>query len=257
MSDKLHFDDRHILVTGASTGIGRATAALLAERGARVSMIARSEGKLAEAVAAMGGDARWFAADVGDKSALLAAFDEAEAALGPIEGLFANAGTGGTFAPLADYADEDFDAVIRVNLASVFWAIKRVLPGMVARGRGSILVTGSLASERGMANNAAYVASKHGVLGLARAAAIEVAPHGVRVNCVIPGFIETPMLMNIDPDAPDAVRDMLGKGVPQGRIGSAEELAEAAAFLLSDAASHITAQAIAVDGGILGTLMTR
>lgn len=254
MSDTLRFDGRHILVTGASTGIGRATAAVLAGRGARVSMVARSEGRLAEAAEAIGEHARWFAADVGDRDALLAAIDAAEAALGPIEGLFANAGTGGTFAPLADYRDEDFDTVIRVNLSSVFWAIKRVLPGMVARERGSILVTGSLASERGMANNAAYVASKHGVLGLARAAAIEAAPHGVRVNCVIPGFIETPMLMNIDPDAPDAIRDMLGKFVPQGRIGSADELAEAAAFLLSDAASHITAQAIAVDGGILGTL---
>jgi len=145
--------------------------------------------------------------------------------------------------------------VLRTNLTSVFWAIKRVLPGMLARGHGSIVVTGSLASERGMPNNAAYVASKHGVLGLARAAAVEAAPHNVRVNCVLPGLIETPMLMQLDPNAPpQVIRDRLGTAVPMGRIGTAEELAELNCFLLSDRASHITAQSIAVDGGILGTL---
>jgi NAD(P)-dependent dehydrogenase (short-subunit alcohol dehydrogenase family) len=98
------------------------------------------------------------------------------------------------------------------------------------------------------------VASKHGVLGLARAAAVEAAPHNVRVNCVLPGLIETPMLMQLDPNAdPESIRAMLGKGVPMGRIGTADELAELACFLLSERASHITAQAIAVDGGILGT----
>jgi NAD(P)-dependent dehydrogenase (short-subunit alcohol dehydrogenase family) len=109
-----------------------------------------------------------------------------------------------------------------------------------------------------MPNNAAYVASKHGVLGLARAAAVEAAPHNVRVNCVLPGLIETPMLMQLDTSiAVDALRDKLGQGVPMGRIGTARELAELACFLLSDLASHITAQAIAVDGGILGTHTTR
>jgi len=116
------------------------------------------------------------------------------------------------------------------------------------------VVTGSLASERGMPGNIAYVASKHGVLGIARAAAVEAAPHNVRVNCVIPGLIETPMLMGLDANAsPEAMRDKLGKAVPQGRIGSAAEVAEMVCFLLSDAASHVTAQSIAVDGGILGT----
>jgi NAD(P)-dependent dehydrogenase (short-subunit alcohol dehydrogenase family) len=140
--------------------------------------------------------------------------------------------------------------VLAVNLTGAFRAIKRVLPGMVARGRGAILVTGSLASERGMANNVAYVASKHGVLGLARAVALEAAPHGVRVNCIVPGFIETPLLAGLDPDH----SAILSSAVPQGRIGSADELAEVAVFLLSDAASHVTGQSWAVDGGVLGTL---
>jgi NAD(P)-dependent dehydrogenase (short-subunit alcohol dehydrogenase family) len=251
------FQGRHMLITGASTGIGLAAATLLARRGAKVFLIARTEAKLAEAarsILAEGGTAAYGAADVSDRDALRAAIERAESTFGPIDGLFANAACGGRFAPLGSYDDDIFEAVIRTNLSSVYWAIKRVLPGMIERRRGSIVVTGSLASERGMANNAAYVASKHGVLGLARAAASEAAPHQVRVNCVLPGLIETPMLLQLDPEAPpQVIRDMLGKGVPMGHIGTAEELAETACFLLSDRASHITAQAIAVDGGILGT----
>lgn len=248
---------RHFIITGASTGIGFETSQMLSRRGASVSMLARTESKLAEAAAKINGDGgRTFctAVDVSDKAALMAAVTKAENEFGPADGLFANAGSGGQFSGLADYADDDFDDVIRTNLTSVFWAIKRVLPAMIKRRRGSIVVTGSLASERGMPGNIAYVASKHGVLGIARAAAIEAAPHNVRVNCVIPGLIETPMLMGLDPDAsPQAIRDRLSKAVPQGRIGSAAEVAEMVCFLLSDAASHITAQSIAVDGGILGT----
>ena len=247
------FADRHILVTGASTGIGRATARLIARRGARVSLVARRRTILDEAVAeieASGGTATAISADVSDKAALHEAVDAAEAAFGPIDALYANAGIGGAFAPFADYSDAMFDHVLRTNLYSAFWSMKRVLPAMIARGKGAILVTGSLASERGMAFNPGYVASKHGLLGLARAAALEAAPRGVRVNCIIPGFIDTPLLENIDHAAAESLR----KIVPQGRIGSAEELAEVAAFLLSDAASHVTGQSWAVDGGVLGTL---
>lgn len=250
MSD---FAGKHVIVTGASTGIGRATALMLGRKGATVSVIARSGDKLdavAGEIEASGGRAKAFVCDVADRVALSQAFDDAAVASGPAQGLFANAGFGGEFAPFTHYTDDNWDALIATNLTSVFLSIRKVLPAMISARHGSIVVTGSLASERGMPMNAGYVASKHGVLGLARAAAAEAAPHNVRVNCLIPGFIDTPLLANIPGDA----KDRLGARVPQGRIGSADEAAAAAVFLLSDAASHITAQTIAVDGGLLGTL---
>ncbi|WP_284124293.1 SDR family NAD(P)-dependent oxidoreductase [Parerythrobacter aestuarii] len=254
----MNFSGRHVVVTGASTGIGRAAALMLGARGAKVSLIARSGDKLdalADEIAARGGTAKGFTADVSDRAALSDVFDAAAEAFGPASGLFANAGFGGQFAPFTDYSDDNWDALIATNLTSVFLSIRKVLPGMIAARQGSIVVTGSLASERGMPMNAGYVASKHGVLGLARAAAAEAAPHNVRVNCLIPGFIETPLLHNIGGDDIEGTMQQLGKGVPQGRVGQPEETAELVSFLLSDAASHITAQSIAVDGGLLGTLI--
>ncbi|HTN15847.1 MAG TPA: SDR family NAD(P)-dependent oxidoreductase [Sphingomonadaceae bacterium] len=246
----MHFKGMHIVVTGASSGIGLVSARMLAERGARVSLIARRREMLDEAVASLGANAAGFAADVGDKAQLEAALDEAAEHFGPIEGLFANAGLTGGFTPAVSFDPDVFEQTIKVNLISVFWAIQKVLPAMIEANKGTILVTGSMGSKRGMAMNPAYVASKHGVLGLTRAIAVEMAPHGIRANCIIPGFIRTEALDRIPPEQ----QGRIAARVPQRRMGSPEELAEVACFLLSDAASHVTGQDWAVDGGVLESI---
>jgi len=246
----MNFGGQHIVVTGASSGIGLVTAQLLARRGARVSLIARRKDKLDEAIAAIGGNAAGFAADVGEKDQLDSALDAAAAHFGPVQGLFANAGLTGGFTPAVAFDPEVFEQTVRVNLTAVFWAIQKVLPPMIEAKKGAILVTGSMGSKRGMAMNPAYVASKHGVLGLTRAIAVEMAPHGIRANCVIPGFIRTEALDRIPPEQQGKIEAR----VPQRRMGSPEELAEVAAFLLSDAASHVTGQDWAVDGGVLESI---
>jgi NAD(P)-dependent dehydrogenase (short-subunit alcohol dehydrogenase family) len=246
----MDFGGQHIVVTGASSGIGLVTARLLAERGAKVSLIARRKAKLDEAVAGIGANAAGFAADVGEKAQLDKALDDAAAHFGPVQGLFANAGLTGGFTPAVAFDSDVFEQTVRVNLTAVFWAIQKVLPPMIEAGKGAILVTGSMGSKRGMAMNPAYVASKHGVLGLTRAIAVEMAPHGIRANCVIPGFIRTEALDRIPPEQQGKIEAR----VPQRRMGSPEELAEVACFLLSDAASHVTGQDWAVDGGVLESI---
>ncbi|OJW70794.1 MAG: short-chain dehydrogenase [Sphingomonadales bacterium 63-6] len=246
----MQFKGMHIVVTGASSGIGLVSARMLAERGARVSLIARRKEMLDEAVASLGANAAGFAADVGVKEELEATLEAAAAHFGPVEGLFANAGLTGGFTPAVSFDPDVFEQTIKVNLTSVFWAIQKVLPAMIEANKGAILVTGSMGSKRGMAMNPAYVASKHGVLGLTRAIAVEMAPHGIRANCIIPGFIRTEALDRIPPEQADRI----AARVPQRRMGSPEELAEVACFLLSDAASHVTGQDWAVDGGVLESI---
>ncbi|MEO8114576.1 MAG: SDR family oxidoreductase [Phenylobacterium sp.] len=253
--------DHVIVVTGASSGIGRATALQMGKAGARLMLVARDEAALdtvAAAVRAAGGAAERAVADVAQKPQLMAALDAADAVFGRIDGLFCNAGTGGATAPLVDYPDAAFDEVFELNVKSVFWAMKRVLPQMIERRSGAILATGSLASERGLPMTSGYNASKHAVLGLVRSAAAEVAPHNVRVNALLPGLIDTRMLRDLavtltGGDA-EAGLKTLGRMAPMGRVGTADEAAALACFLLSDAASYITGQAFAADGGVLGTI---
>lgn len=249
----MDFTCQHVIITGGSTGIGRATAECIARAGGTVTLIARRQGPLDEAVKAIGPAAHAISCDVGDKASLIAALDRAIAESGPVDGLFLNAAAEGMYGLTTDYTDEAFETALRINVWSPFWALRHLLPAMTARGRGAILLTGTLGAVRGMAGNMGYCVSKHGTLGLARTVAMEVAPSGVRCNCLHPGFIDTPM-MN---DAPAQAVAAMAATTPQGRIGKPEEAGAVAAFLLSDLASHVTGQELAVDGGVLGTLAIR
>lgn len=246
----MDFTGQHVVITGASSGIGRATAEKIARLGGTVTLIARRAEALEKACRAIGGNAGYVTADAGDKDQILGAMDTAAERSGPIDALFLNAAEIGEFVLTSAYSDEAFEATMRVNVFSPFWTARHVLPGMIARGKGAILLTGSLGSARGMAGNAGYCVSKAGLWGLAGVLAAEAAPHGVRCNCMIPGFIDTPMLAG----APEEAKAAMAARTPQGRIGDTSEAANVAAFLLSDDASHVTAQTLAVDGGILGTL---
>ncbi|HTV96203.1 MAG TPA: SDR family NAD(P)-dependent oxidoreductase [Steroidobacteraceae bacterium] len=247
----MDFSGRHVVITGASSGIGYATAAKIVSLGGCVTLMARRAELLERAQRALGEAASCLAVDVADKLRLLAALDGAVERRGPIDALFLNAAFVGDFVPIWEYPDHTFEEVLRVNVSSPFWTVRHVLPAMMARRKGAILITGSLSSETGMAGNSGYVVSKHAALGLARSVAVEAAGSGVRCNCMLPGFIDTAMLAAV----PDEKRAAMAGRTPLQRIGDPAEAAEVAAFLLSDAASHVTAQSWAVDGGLLGTLM--
>jgi NAD(P)-dependent dehydrogenase (short-subunit alcohol dehydrogenase family) len=249
----MDFHGKHVVITGGSTGIGKATAQIIAKHGGTLTLIARHADMLERTAREIGPTVSGIPADVGEKSQILAAIDTAIARNGPIDGLFLNAATEGMYGLTPDYTDEAFDRVMRVNVYSLFWTIRHVLPAMMARGKGAILITGSLASERGMVGNIGYLASKHAALGIARTIAMEAAPSGVRCNCINPGFIDTPMMQGV----PAEDKAMMAARTPQRRIGRPEEVGVVAAFLLSDDASHVTAQSLAVDGGLLGTLPIR
>ena len=247
----MNFTNQHVVITGGSTGIGRAAAEAIVAAGGKVTLIARRADMLEAAVLALGPAASWITADAGDKQSLLAALDGAVAVHGPIDGLFLNHGTEGMFALTPDYSDEAFERVMRVNAFSLFWAVRHVLPTMTARGKGAILITSSLGGETGMVGNIGYCTSKHAAIGVARTIAMEGAAAGIRCNWLSPGFIDTPMLG----DVPDSFKAQMARRVPQQRVGTSAEAGAVAAFLLSDLASHVTAQGLAVDGGLLGTLV--
>jgi len=252
---------RAALVTGGAGMIGHAAAMSLAGAGADLMLVdidaERPEARRG-AVEALGGRVETLVADVSQAGEVAAYVAKAVQAFGRIDAFFNNAGIEGRLGPTHEYDEAEFDRIIAVNLRGIFLGLRHVLPVMLRQGHGAVVNTGSIASERGLAGACAYNASKHGVIGLTRTAASEVGPSGVRVNAVMPGVIDTPLLEAMlrtmfDGDVAEGKR-VLGKVASQERIGTPEEVGEVVSFLLSDAASYVNGAAWAVDGGALATI---
>lgn len=240
------------LVTGAASGIGRAVAELFAAEGAQLLLTdidAEAGEKTRKLLQDMGAEARFVRADVSVFDECQALVQQAVAAFGRLDVACNNAGVSGEQNLTADYSPEGWQTVLGVNLSGVFYGMKSQIPAMLRGGGGSIVNVASILGHVGFATASAYVAAKHGVVGLTRNAAIEYAAQGVRANAVAPGFIRTPMIADLDSKA--ETHDMLVSLHPMGRLGDASEVAQVVLFLASSRASFVTGACYAVDGGYL------
>lgn len=248
----MDFKGKVAIVTGASSGIGKSVAQLYAREGAAVALSDINEEmgeKTTEEIRKAGGDAIFVRADVSKPSDCEDMVKATMDKYGRLDFACNNAGIGGDQNPTADYSLEAWDKAIAVNLSGVFYCMKYEIPAMLKNGGGSIINMASILGRVGFAGAVGYVAAKHGVLGLTKTAAIEYAPHGVRVNVVGPGFISTPLIKELE-ENPD-VNNMLISLHPVGRLGKPEEVAELVIWLSSEKASFITGAYYPVDGGYL------
>lgn len=245
---QISFNGRVALVTGAGSGIGAAVAEALARAGAKVAVqdigLEKAQG-VAQAITAAGGQALALGGDVADPAAVETIVNQTVAWGGGLTYLVNNAGIGGPGGPTGDYPLDGWRKVMGINLDGVFYGLRYGIPAIVKSGGGSIVNIASILGNVGFANAPAYVAAKHAVVGLTKAAAIDHAKDGVRVNAIGPAFIDTPLLAGFD----EAARNWLISLHPQGRLGKAEEVATLTTFLLSDQASFITGSYHLVDGG--------
>ncbi|MDQ1743774.1 MAG: hypothetical protein QOE23_2113 [Pseudonocardiales bacterium] len=244
---------RVCLVTGASRGIGAAVAAALSQDGHRLALLGRDGAALDELGARLPGPTLSVPADVTDATAVDAVFEQIERTWGPVEVLVCSAGAG-VAGPLAETSNQDWDRMLELNLTAPFRYLRRALPSMTERGWGRVVVVASVVAKRGEAQVAAYTASKHGVLGLVRAAAAELARTGVTVNAVCPGYVDTPMTDRTVEEiaartgrTAEDVRAGLARRQPIGRLIEAAEVADAVRFCVANAA--VTGQGLNVDGG--------
>lgn len=242
------------LVTGGGSGIGKATAIIFAREGAKV-MVADLNGEAAEQVKeeiiARGGEAATVQADVSREADARAMVEATVDAFGTLDVAFNNAGIEGLISQTHEYPVRDWQRIIDINLTGVWLGMRYQIPVMRENGGGAIVNTASILGLVAFENTPGYTAAKHGVIGLTKTAALENAKHGIRVNAVCPGFIETPLVMErgVQAGRDPEVYEELKRLHPMGRLGQSVEIAEAVAWLSSNAASFVTGAALAVDGG--------
>ena len=242
---------RTALVIGGTTGIGRAAALAFADAGANVFVVGlgSAEGKDVEAeVRRKGVEAMFVEADVTREREVQAAISRAAERFGRIHAAVNNAGIEGRYGPVHELQESEFDRIISVNLKGIWLGLKYEIPHMLAHGGGAIVNTASSAGVTAIANVAVYTASKHGVVGLTKATALELAQSNIRVNAVAPGPVNTGLLQRMVEGHMDL--SVIADAVPMGRISEPEETAQAILWLCSDAASYITGHTLVVDGGL-------
>lgn len=248
------FQDKVVLITGGSGEIGTATAKLFLEEGAKVAIVGTSDEKLARAKESLG-DVLTIKADVTKESEVENYVNKTVEEYGTIDVFFNNAGVEGKVAPIDQLDIEDFKKVIDINVFGAVLGLKYVIPIMKKQKSGSIINTSSVAGLGGTAGMSPYVTSKHGVIGLTKTAALELAGDNIRVNCINPSPVEGRMMdsieSNFDSSNPDAVEAEFIKTIPLGRYGKVEEIGKLVLFLASDDSAFITGSVHRIDGGML------